>query len=272
MRYACGIEYDGNGFLGFQIQIEEPTIQSCLERALSKVANHKIKTICAGRTDTGVSATSQVIHFDSDSIRSEYQWIMGVNTYLPDGISVLWVKNVENDFHARFSANQRSYEYVILNRWIKPAINLHNVTWEMFPLNEEKMHTAAQFLLGKHDFNAFRSSACQSKTPIKTINKISVIRNGNKVIMKVSASGFLHHMIRNIIGTLIPIGRGDKKVDSMQDILESKDRTKAGRTAPPNGLTFKTVNYPKKFNLPETSIPDHLDIHMEKYRIQHNEK
>ena len=264
MRYACGVEYDGHGFLGFQIQLQEPTIQSCLEKAFSKVANHSVRLTCSGRTDTGVSATAQVIHFDTESQRTEYQWIMGVNTNLPKGISLLWIKEVDEDFHARFSAMQRSYQYVIFNRWIRPAIGRHSLSWEMLPLNEKKMHKAAQYLVGKHDFNAFRSSACQSKTPIKTINNISVNREGNKVIMDVAASGFLHHMIRNIIGTLLPIGRGEKPIISMLEILESKDRTKAGVTASPNGLSFNIVKYPKKYKLPEQPIEDHLDKHHEK--------
>jgi len=264
MRYACGVEYDGHGFLGFQIQIQEPTIQSCLEKAFSKVANHDIRIICSGRTDTGVSATAQVIHFDSESKRSDYQWIMGVNTSLPNGISLIWIKKVTNDFHARFSAIQRSYQYVIFNRWIRPAINRNNLSWERLPLNEGEMHQAAQYLLGQHDFNAFRSSACQSKTSIKTINSISVKRQGNKVIMVVAASGFLHHMIRNIIGTLLPIGRGEKTAQTLLKVLESKDRTKAGITAAPNGLSFNVVKYPKKYNLPEKPIANHLPQHYEK--------
>ncbi len=264
MRYACGIEYDGHGFFGFQTQVQEPTIQGCLEKALAKVANHDVRLICSGRTDTGVSATAQVIHFDTDVNRSDYQWIMGVNTNLPGGISMIWIKAVTDDFHARFSAMQRSYQYVILNRWIRPALNRHSVSWEKLPLDEKKMHEAAQYLLGKHDFNAFRSSACQSKTPVKTINHISVKREGNKVIMDIAASGFLHHMIRNIIGTLIPIGRDEKPVTSMLDILQTRDRTKAGITAAPNGLSFNIVKYPKQFALPETAIDDHLPQHHEK--------
>lgn len=264
MRYACGVEYDGHGFLGFQTQIQEPTIQNSLEKAIAKVANHNVRLTCSGRTDTGVSATAQVIHFDSEEIRTEYQWIMGINTNLPKGISLIWVKNVAIDFHARFSAVQRSYQYTIVNRWIRPAINRHSVTWERSPLNADDMNIAAQYLLGKHDFNAFRSSACQSKTSIKTINNISVKREGNKVILDVAASGFLHHMIRNIIGTLLPIGRGEKRIDSMFTILESRDRTKAGVTAAPNGLSFNTVKYPAKYNLPEGPILDHLAIHYDK--------
>jgi tRNA pseudouridine38-40 synthase len=261
MRFACGIEYDGHGFLGFQKQVQEPTIQNSLEVAIAKVANHAIRLVCSGRTDTGVSATAQVIHFDTDVVRTKYQWIMGVNTNLPPGISLLWIKEVSDEFHARFSAIQRSYRYTILNRWIRPALNRHSVTWEKLPLDANKMHQAAQYLLGKQDFNAFRSSACQSKTPIKTIDAISVKRIDNTVIMDVSASGFLHHMIRNIIGTLLPIGRGEKSVESMLEILLSKDRTLAGVTASPNGLSFNSVKYPKYFNLPEKAIDDHLPKH-----------
>lgn len=261
MRYACGVEYDGHGFLGFQIQIQEPTIQNSLEKAIASVANHEVRITCSGRTDTGVSATAQVIHFDSEQEREDYQWVMGINTTLPRGIAVLWVKAVNDNFHARFSAMQRSYEYVLYNRWIRPSINRHQLTWEKQPLNADKMHQAAQYLLGKHDFSSFRSSACQSKTPVKTINYISVTRENSKVIMKVKASGFLHHMIRNIIGTLLPIGRGEQAVENMKVILENKDRTTAGITSAPNGLTFKTVKYPKEFNLPETDIDDHLPHH-----------
>ena len=263
-RYACGIEYDGHGFLGFQTQVQKPTIQDCLEQAIAKVANHEVRLVCCGRTDTGVSASAQVIHFDTQVHRDEYQWIMGVNSNLPAGISMLWIRKVAADFHARFSAIQRSYQYVIFNRWIRPALDRHQVTWEKLPLDADKMHQAAQYLQGKHDFNAFRSSACQSKTAIKTIDEISVYRNGNKVIMDVAATGFLHHMIRNIIGTLIPIGRGEKPAVSMLAILQSKDRTQAGITAPPNGLSFNVVKYPKKFNLPESAIDDHLPRHYEK--------
>ena len=265
MRYACGIEYDGHGFYGFQIQVQEPTIQSCLEKAIAKVANHNIRIHCAGRTDTGVSATAQVIHFETDVQRTEFQWIMGINSSLPQGISLLWIKQVSDNFHARFSAIQRSYRYVIFNRWIRPALNRHSITWEKLPLNADIMHQAAQYLLGEHDFNAFRSSRCQSHVSVKNIHEISVKRDGNNVILKVAANGFLHHMIRNIIGTLLPIGRGEMPIEWMKQVLDSKDRTKAGVTAPPNGLSFNTVKYPKKFNLPEQAIANHRKQHIEKF-------
>lgn len=264
MRYACGVEYDGNGFFGFQLQIQEPTIQGCLEKSISSVANHDVRITCAGRTDTGVHAICQVIHFDSDSERDEYQWIMGINANLPQGISILWVRPVSDDFHARFSAIERSYRYQIYNRWIRPAINRNSVTWEKLPLDENKMHKAALILAGTHDFNAFRSSACQSKISVKTINNIGVSRENNIVTLEVSANGFLHHMIRNIIGTLLPIGRNEKSVGSIRDVLESKDRKKAGVTAPPNGLYFLGVKYPEKFNLPQSDIDDHLQRHYER--------
>lgn len=264
MRYACGIEYDGHGFLGFQTQIQEPTIQNSLEKAIAKVANHDVRIFCCGRTDTGVSATAQVIHFDTEVKRTDYQWIMGINSDLPAGISILWIKAVTDEFHARFSAIQRSYQYRIFNRWIRPALNRHALTWERLPLDADKMHQAAQYLLGQHDFSSFRSSTCQSKTAIKTINSISVIRQDNLVIMDVAASGFLHHMIRNIIGSLLPIGRSEKPIDSMLAILTAKDRTIAGITAPPNGLSFNTIKYPKQFALPEKPIANHLPQHHEK--------
>lgn len=264
MRYACCIEYDGYGFFGFQTQVQEPTIQNSLEKAIAEVADHTIRVTCSGRTDTGVSASAQVVHFDTHVERSEYQWLMGINTNLPKGISILWLKPVSDDFHARFSAIQRSYRYIIYNRWIRPAINRHSITWEKRPLDAEKMHQASQYLLGENDFSSFRSSACQSKTPVKTINHISLKREGNKVIMDVESSGFLHHMIRNIIGSLLPIGRGEKPIDSMLEILNSQNRCKAGITAAPNGLTFTTVKYPKEFKLPESAIADHLPQHYEK--------
>ncbi len=264
MKYACGIEYDGHGFYGFQVQVQEPTIQGCLEKAISRVANHNVRIFCAGRTDTGVSASAQVIHFETTQKRDDYQWIMGINSNLPQGISLLWIKAVSDDFHARFSAIQRSYCYKIFNRWIRPAINRHALTWEKLPLDADKMQAAAHSLKGEHDFNAFRSSNCQSHTSIKTINKISVTRVDNIISLEVAANGFLHHMIRNIIGTLLPIGRGEKPVEWLAEVLAGKDRTKAGITAPPNGLSFNTVKYPKKFNLPQGSIANHLPQHHEK--------
>lgn len=257
MRVACGIEYDGNPFFGFQIQKQEPTIQSCLEQAISQVANHPVKIFCAGRTDTGVSATQQVIHFDTESQRTERQWTLGINTALHDGIVVLWVRFVDDDFHARFSALSRSYEYRILNRSVKPAINRHHLTWILRHLDHEAMHLAAQTLLGTHDFNAFRSSQCQAPHARRTLLQADVVRHGDVIICRFEANAFLHHMIRNIVGTLLKVGHGRKPVNWVAEVLRSLDRKQAGMTAPPQGLTFTGVSYPEQHDIPnEASHPN----------------
>ncbi|KAA3650822.1 MAG: tRNA pseudouridine(38-40) synthase TruA [Proteobacteria bacterium] len=250
MRIACGVEYDGSPFYGFQRQKQEPTVQQCLEEAISQVANHNVSIICSGRTDTGVSAALQVIHFDTQANRSVRQWLLGINSALPKDISVLWVKPVSEDFHARFAAISRSYQYRISNRPIRPALYRHYLTWVLKPLNHEWMHQAIQCLIGEHDFSAFRSSQCQSKQPVKTICKAVVKRSKDQVIINVTANGFLHHMIRNIAGTLIVIGKGEKPVAWMSEVLQSKDRKQAGMTAAASGLRFMSVDYPDKYNLP----------------------
>ena len=251
MRIACGIEYDGQPFYGFQVQIQEPTVQSCLEKAISKVANHPVKIYCAGRTDTGVSATQQVIHFETEAKRAPHQWILGINTAVHNGIAVLWVKTVDDEFHARFSATSRSYQYQILNRRVRPAINRHHLTWVIPTLDHNAMHEAAQCLIGTHDFSSFRSSRCQANHPTRTMTQVEVSRAGEVITCQFKANGFLHHMIRNLVGTLIKIGKGEKPVGWMKDVLELKDRTQAGMTAAPNGLTFTGVTYPKAYEIPD---------------------
>jgi tRNA pseudouridine38-40 synthase len=256
MRIACGVEYDGEPFFGFQIQTQEPTVQSCLQSAISVVANHPVNVVCSGRTDTGVSARHQVIHFDTDAVRTDWQWTMGVNKNLHKGISILWVKQVPDDFHARFSAISRSYEYSILNRAVRPAINRHHLTWIAHPLDHNAMHEAVQTLVGTHDFNALRSSQCQSHVSVKTIHHAAVSRSGDLIRLQVTANGFLHHMIRNIVGTLLPIGKGHKPVSWMAEVLASLDRRQAGMTAPPNGLAFEHVSYPDEYNIPTVKAYD----------------
>jgi len=233
MRYACGLEYDGSDYQGFQIQKNGPSVQAALEKALSSVAAHDVQVFCAGRTDTGVSAMCQVVHFDSDANRSTRQWLLGVNSALPRDVSVLWVRAVSDDFHARFSAMSRSYVYKILNRPVRPAIGRHQLSWQLKPLAADDMHAAAQLLLGEHDFNALRSSQCQSKQPVRTIQHISVRRFEDVVQLDITADGFLHHMVRNIMGCLIPIGLGEQPVYWMQEVLQSRDRKQAGVTAAP---------------------------------------
>ncbi len=255
-RYACGIEYDGSEFLGFQKQKQTPTVQACLEDAFSSVANHPVEVVCAGRTDTGVSARGQVIHFDSASRRDLRAWLLGSNTRLPRSVSVLWVQPVDATFHARFSAVSRSYRYTILNRPVRPAIERRQVTWILAPLQHERMHAAAQLLLGHHDFNALRSSQCQAKKSLRTVHSVQVTRQGQRIHLDITADGFLHHMVRNIVGTLLPIGRGEKPVEWMQSVLESRDRRCAGVTAPPNGLVFTGVGYPAEYCLPAGEFND----------------
>lgn len=250
MRIACGVEYDGEPFLGFQTQKQGATVQSELEAAISQVADEPVQIVCCGRTDTGVSARHQVIHFDTSAKRTDRQWTLGINSSGHRAISVLWSKQVSDDFHARFSATSRSYQYTIINRPVRPAINRHHMTWQLTPLDETAMHRAAQSLLGTHDFSALRSSQCQSKEPVKTITRADVIRDGELIQLYITANGFLHHMIRNIMGVLIPIGKGDKPVSWLEEIVSSKDRRKAGITAPPNGLVFAGVTYPDAFEIP----------------------
>jgi len=255
VKIACGIEYDGQGFYGFQTQRQEPTVQACLEKAFSQVANEPVEVICAGRTDTGVSARGQVIHFETRALRSARSWVLGANSALPAGIAVLWARAVPEDFHARFSATGRRYRYRIINRWVRPSLGRANLTWVKKPLDEKRMHAAVQVLVGEHDFSAFRAAGCQSRTAIREVTHASVTREGNLVHIDISANAFLHHMIRNIAGTLIPIGTGEKPVDWMRQLLAGRNRRASGITAPPNGLVFEAVDYPSRFGLP-VSPPD----------------
>jgi len=253
MRLACGVEYDGEPFFGFQRQKQTPTVQQCLEEAIGSVANHAVGITCCGRTDTGVSADLQVIHFDTEAVRNPRQWTLGINSALHKAISILWVKPVPDEFHARFSASARRYQYRICNRSVRPAINRHYLTWVLKPLDDVRMNQAIQYLLGEHDFSAFRSSQCQSKQPVRTIKHASVSRRDEQILIDITANGFLHHMVRNIAGTLIRVGKGEQSPQWVEQVLQSKDRRQAGITAAPNGLRFVGVDYPNHFNLP-TSV------------------
>jgi len=250
LRYALGIEYDGSEFLGWQIQRQEPTVQGVLERALGRVADHPVRVTCCGRTDTGVHALCQVAHFDSDAKRSERSWILGLNSNLPTAASVLWIRPVDDGFHARFSAFARSYRYRILNRWIRPALEARHVSWCREPLDAERMHEAAQGLLGEHDFSAFRAAACQARHAVREIQAIGVDRQGDEVTLEVTANGFLYHMVRNIAGSLMRVGSGEAPVEWLRETLERRDRTRAAPTAPPEGLYFVGARYPSQYGLP----------------------
>jgi len=247
MKFALGIEYNGSNFSGWQMQKHGTrTVQECVEKALSSVANQPVQVVCAGRTDTGVHATGQVVHFECDSPRQEKAWVMGVNTQLPDDVSSIWAKPVAEDFSARFSATARQYRYIILNRLARPAILNKKVTWKHGAFNVEAMHLAAQALLGEQDFTSFRSSACQAEHAMRNVHWVSVSREGDYIYIDIEANAFLHHMVRNIVGSLIMIGQEVKPVSWMADLMCCKDRNQAGPTAPADGLYLVNVTYPEE--------------------------
>ncbi|MGE5623965.1 MAG: tRNA pseudouridine(38-40) synthase TruA [Bacillota bacterium] len=250
-RFAIGLEYDGTEFMGWQRQTHEGrTVQACVEEALAKVADHPVEITCAGRTDAGVHASGQVAHFDSDARRDLRGWLLGVNSNLPADVTMNWIREAAPDFHARFKATARQYRYVILNRATRPALARQQLTWVHRPLGEARMQAAAQHLLGKHDFSAFRSVECQAKQPVRTLKRLDVRREGEKVMVDVLADGFLHHMVRNIMGVLIAVGEGKREPDWSRQVLEGRDRTLGGVTAPAEGLTLTAVEYPAEFLVP----------------------
>jgi tRNA pseudouridine38-40 synthase len=252
MRIALGVEYDGQEFCGWQSQKQDlPTVQGSLEAGLSTVADTPIKVICAGRTDAGVHACGQVVHFDTDIERKERSWIMGVNANIPKAISVLWTRSVSDDFHARFSALRRRYRYVIANRSVRPTFAEGRVSWDFRSLDETRMQQAANHLLGEHDFNSYRAAACQAHRSIRTIYHLQVKRKKDLVIIDIEANAFLQHMVRNIAGVLMAIGAGEQEVDWSRDVLDARDRTLGGVTAPPHGLYFMGVEYPPEFGIPQ---------------------
>lgn len=252
MRIALGIEYDGTSYNGWQRQKTGIGVQQRLEEALAVVANEDVEVICAGRTDTGVHASGQVVHFDTSSERSNRSWLLGANTNLPDDVSVTWAQPVNEEFHARFSATARHYRYLILNRLQRSPLHRHRAWWVYEPLDAERMHEAAQRLLGSHDFSAFRAAGCQAKTAVRDIHCISVKRDGDWLTLEVSANAFLQHMVRNITGTLAAVGQGEQDIDWVTQVLESRDRKVGGVAAPPHGLTLVGVDYPESFGLPVT--------------------
>lgn len=255
MRLAAIIEYDGSRFSGWQLQVGTRTVQGVVEEALAQVANASVRVTTAGRTDTGVHACGQVIHFDTETERNAYQWLRGANSNLPDDAVVLWADRVDDEFHARFSATGRYYRYVILNRKVRPTILQHRVTWDHRSLDEVCMQRAADALVGTHDFSAFRSVQCQAKSPIREMRSLQVERRGEYIHVTAYANAFLHHMIRNIAGALMTIGAGEQPVGWVKEVLQSRDRTKGGVTAAPDGLYLTAIEYPEVFKIPRLS-PD----------------
>ena len=252
-RIVLGVEYNGSSFNGYQLQSAGTrTVQDELEKALSKVADEQLRLTCAGRTDTGVHATGQVVHFDTCAQRELKAWLLGGNCNLPRDISVNWVRKLDDSFSARFSAVSRSYRYILFNGKIRPAILQNNVAWSRDVLDAGAMNTAAQYLLGENDFSAFRSSQCQATHAIREMQSISVQRNGNYVILDIKANAFLHHMVRNIMGTLMVIGRGEQDAAWMHEVLQQGDRRRAGMTAPAAGLYLVNVEYPSEYDLPDS--------------------
>jgi tRNA pseudouridine38-40 synthase len=250
MRVALGIEYDGSAFHGWQSQAQAIGIQAVVEKALSGVADQPIEVMAAGRTDAGVHALMQVIHFDTTVTRSERAWVLGATSNLPKQVTVLWAREVSDGFHARYSAQARSYRYYILNRRLRPAIGANYLSWVREPLDATSMHAGAQFLIGEHDFTSYRAAQCQSRTPMRRVFEVAVRRHGEIIELTITANAFLHHMVRNIAGVLIAIGTGERSIEWTREVLESRDRTLGGITAPPGGLYLTGVRYAAGLGLP----------------------
>ena len=244
MKIALGVEYLGTDFHGWQIQKSGlRTVQGVVEPALSKIANHPVRVFCSGRTDAGVHAQEQVIHFETQTSRTDGAWLFGGNANLPSDVNFKWAKEVNDDFHARFNAHARSYEYKIHHHPVRSSLKTGYYLWEPRSLSIDDMRKAAAFLLGEHDFSCFRGSMCQAKSPIKTIEYLQIDEIGDDLIIKVKANAFLHHMVRNLVGTLLKVGRGEESTEWMLSVLDSKDRKEAGPTAEPQGLYFVKAHY-----------------------------
>lgn len=253
MRIAVLLEYDGSNFSGWQRQDRARSVQASVEEALSKVANEPVTVTVAGRTDAGVHALAQVIHFDTHAVRDGHSWVRGAISNLPDDVALLWAGEVDADFHARFSATGRRYHYVILNRPIRPTYLRGRVSWEYRPLDAVAMQQGANHLIGKHDFTSFRAAECQAKSPVRELRGLEVERHGEFVHIRVYANAFLQHMVRNIAGVLMDIGAGEQKPGWAQEVLDARDRTQGGVTAPPDGLYLTDIEYPEQFKIPRLS-------------------
>ena len=259
MRIAVGIEYDGAAFAGWQTQAERATIQAIVERALGSVAAEPVAVTCAGRTDAGVHAFGQVAHFDTRAQRSARGWVLGANSELPADISLSWAVPVPEHFHARYCAEARTYRYLILNRTARSALGAHRAAWVHRPLDHERMLEAAAVLHGEHDFSAFRSSTCQARSPIRRMERLTVERRGDWVLIEATANAFLHHMMRNIAGLLIAIGKAESPPSFAGEVLAGRDRTRNAATAPAAGLYLMSVRYPAAFGLPATLAHEGLE-------------
>lgn len=253
MRIALGVEYDGSQYYGWQSQAGGHTVQDALQAALSSIASAPVTIIAAGRTDTGVHALEQVVHFDTEVERPLSAWVRGVNALLPKSIAVLWAHAVPQEFHARFSAQARSYRYLLINRPVRSAVQYGKAGWFHAPLDVEQMRAAASFLLGEHDFSALRAAECQAKSPVKNLAQLDIERQGDNIVFDLSANAFLHHMVRNIVGCLVYVGKGKHPPQWMQQVLQGRERSHAAPTFAPDGLYLRRISYDAKWGLPQIS-------------------
>ncbi len=251
---ALGIEYLGSRYCGWQRQKHSNSIQQELEKVLSEIADGLVQVNCAGRTDTGVHATGQVVNFKSVKERPDKAWILGANTQLPDDIAVRWVQSVPDNFHARFSATARRYRYIIVNSKAKPAILNSGLTWIRQSLDLDAMNAACEAFIGEQNFSSFQAASCQSPTPMRNIHHLYIKPMGNYLVIDIKANAFLHHMVRNIAGTLIEIGKGIKEPSWTSELISLQDRTQAAATASPNGLYLVDVTYPEEFKIPHVNL------------------
>jgi len=252
MRIALGVEYDGSSYNGWQSQADGRTVQDTIQRALSQIACEPVSVIAAGRTDTGVHALEQVIHFDTHTSRPLSAWVRGVNALLPRDIAILWAHGVPEEFHARFSAQARSYQYVLINRPARSGVHHSKVGWSHAPLDVSAMRAAAQYLLGEHDFTSFRAAECQAKSPVKNLARLDIQQQGDTIIFDLGADAFLHHMVRNIVGCLVYVGKGKYPPEWMQEVLQARQRSLAAPTFAPDGLYLRQIKYDARFGLPQT--------------------
>jgi tRNA pseudouridine38-40 synthase len=249
MKFAGIVEYDGSDFCGWQRQSHVPSVQEAVERAISLVANHEVGIACAGRTDSGVHSLGQVMHFETKAQRELRSWLLGINSNLPRSVVLKSIKLMPEDFHARFSARSRSYRYIISNQSVRPALLANRAAWEYEPLDAALMQTGANYLVGEHDYTSFRALACQAHSPVREILNLSVQRDGALVIIDVTANGFLHHMVRNLAGVLMSIGKSENPPEWAQQVLMKKDRACGGVTAKAQGLYFMRVQYDSKYQI-----------------------
>lgn len=260
MRIALALEYDGSRFLGWQTQPGGGTVQDALQGALSTIAGETVQVTCAGRTDRGVHAHEQIVHFDTQAKRPGSAWVRGVNALLPESVAVRWAAEVAEDFHARYGALSRTYRYVLLNQPVRPALAARYAGWYHAALDPDAMREAARLLVGEHDFSAFRSAECQAKSPVRTLHSLALEARGERFDFVIRANAFLHHMVRNIVGSLVYVGAGKHPPGWLQEVLRSRDRARAAPTFAAEGLYLERVEYPARWNLPRVEVAARMPV------------